>query len=90
MTKERIDELEANIQIRIDNNDSAIECLCAAHEDEEELIAEVRRLRAALAEIAERRGPFSRDTREHAGKCIAHMGEVADGALDGTWLPEDE
>ena len=84
MTKERIDELEANIQIRIDNNDSAIECLCAAHEDEEELIAAVRRYRAALEEIAQRLDGYEAET------CIRLMVQTAQGALDGTWIPGGE
>ena len=84
MTKERIDELEANIQIRIDNNDSAIECLCAAHEDEEELIAAVRRYRAALEEIAQRLDGYEAET------CISRMVTTARGALDGTWIPGGE
>ena len=43
--------------------------------------AEVERLRAALSEIAEGRGAFSRDPLTHADNCIRDMKQIAESAL---------
>lgn len=42
---------------------------------------EIDRLRAALAEISEGRGTYSRDRLEHASNCIEEMKGIAKQAL---------
>jgi predicted nucleic acid-binding Zn-ribbon protein len=45
----------------------------------------IEELKSALSEIAEGRGPFSRDPLEHADNCIEDMKRIATEAIDGTW-----
>ena len=52
------------------------------------LTLRVQYLEAALRDISQGNGPFSRDPLEHAGNCIDNMATVASLALNGEWKPD--
>jgi len=48
----------------------------------------IERVREALREIADRKGPFSLDPDEHARNCVEHMGSYAETALSLLETPD--
>lgn len=81
LTGEALDAIEARLNVTRPDG-SVLEWMRSIRQDQEGLIAEVRRLRAALEEISEGRGPFSRDQLTFCSNTVEAMKALALAALN--------